>query len=126
MGAILEPCWPHFCSMFGLRSLLDTHLYQKRRCSRKPLKTNEKSTFLTPRRLGNQAQINPRRLQEVILFAFKPGLAVNGKRRIEFAILFATPKYVKLIFSFVFILFSYYFYFMNIFFFFLFLNVFLL
>ena len=51
--------------MFGLRSLLNTHLYQKRGLSRKALKTNEKSTFLTPRRLGNRPKIAPRRLQEV-------------------------------------------------------------
>ena len=48
---------------FGLGSLLDTHLYKKRGCSRKCL--NEKSTFLPPRRLGNRPQIAPRRLQEV-------------------------------------------------------------
>ena len=63
-GAIWEPCWPHFCSIFGLRSLLDTHLYQKRGFSRKPLTTNEKSTFLTPRCLGHRPKIAPRRLQE--------------------------------------------------------------
>ena len=60
------PCWLHFCSIFGLRSLLDTHLYQKRGFSRNPLKTNEKSTFLTPRRLEHRPKIAPRRLQEVI------------------------------------------------------------
>ena len=59
------PFWLHFCSTFGLRSLLDTHLYLKRGCSRKPLKTIEKSIFLTPRRLGNRPKIAPRRLQEV-------------------------------------------------------------
>ena len=62
---MLEPFWLSFCSMFGLGSLLDTHLYQKRGFSRNPLKTNEKSIFLTPRRLGNRPQIAPRRLQEV-------------------------------------------------------------
>ena len=61
----MEPFSLPFCSTFGLGSLLDTHLYQKRGCSRKPLKTNEKSTFLTPRRLGNRPKIAPRRLQEV-------------------------------------------------------------
>ena len=61
------PCWLHFCSMFGLRSLLDTHLYQTRGCSRKALKTHEKSTFLTPTRSGNRANFDPRRLQEVII-----------------------------------------------------------
>ena len=55
----------HFCSIFGLGSLLNTHLDQKRGFSRKPLKTNEKSIFLTPRRIGNQPEIAPRRLQEV-------------------------------------------------------------
>ena len=60
------PCWLPFCSIFGLRSLLDTHLYQKRGFSRKALKTNEKSIFLTPRRSGNRANFDPRRLQEVI------------------------------------------------------------
>ena len=59
------PFWLHLCSIFGLRSLLDTHLYQKRGFSRKPLKTNEKSIFLTPKRLGNRPKIAPRRLQEV-------------------------------------------------------------
>ena len=57
--------WVYVCSMFGLRSLLNTHLYQKRGLSRKALKTNEKSILLTPRRLGNRAKIAPRRLQEV-------------------------------------------------------------
>jgi hypothetical protein len=66
LGAMLEPFSLPFCSIFGLRSLLDTHLYQKRGRSRKPLKTNEKSTFLTSIRLGNRPQIAPRRLQEVI------------------------------------------------------------
>ena len=60
-GAMLAP----FCSIFGLRSLLDTHLYQKCRCSRKALRTNEKTIFLTPRRIGNRSKIAPRRLQEV-------------------------------------------------------------
>ena len=65
LGPMLVPFWLHVCSIFGLRSLLDTHLYQKRGFSRNPLKTNEKSIFLTPRRLGNRSKIAPRRLQEV-------------------------------------------------------------
>ena len=66
-GPILVPFWLHFCSIFGLGSLLDTHLYQKRGFSRNLLKTNEKSRFVTPRRSGNRANFDPRRLQEVII-----------------------------------------------------------
>ena len=51
LGSILVRFWYLFCSNFGPRSLLDTHLHQKHRCSRKPLKTHEKSLFSNSRRL---------------------------------------------------------------------------
>ena len=51
LGSISARYWSLFCSNFAPRLLLDTHLYQKYRCSRNPLKTNEKSMFLTSRRL---------------------------------------------------------------------------
>ena len=58
---MLMPFWLHFCSQIALghSSLSKTLMFTK------TLKTNEKSTFLTPRRLGNRPKIAPRRLQEV-------------------------------------------------------------
>ena len=54
-----------FCNLdeaFNTTSKLNK---KKKRFSRKHLKTNDKSIFLTPRRNGNRAKIDPRRLQEV-------------------------------------------------------------
>ena len=50
----------------GVKTALETIFFEKSEISRKPLKTNEKSTFLTPRRLEHRPKIAPRRLQEVI------------------------------------------------------------
>ena len=58
-------CLP-FCSIFGPSSVLDMRHHKKSWFSRKVLKTNEKSTFLTPRRRGNASKITQNRFQEVI------------------------------------------------------------
>ena len=48
----------------GLKTALETLFFEKREFSRKHLKTNEKSTFLTPRGDPKRPKIAPRRHQD--------------------------------------------------------------
>ena len=58
----------------GLKTALETHFFEKREISRKPIKTNEKSIKMTPRSVPKRPKIAPKRFQgglEEVFFAHR-------------------------------------------------------